>query len=65
MPTSINDNENVTITSCKDDENCELRSCDVCLQEIPESAVLTAEGEDYVHHFCGLDCLAKWKMQNH
>ena len=31
-------------------------SCAVCLQEIPRSAALTAEGADYVGEFCGLDC---------
>lgn len=39
----------------------ELLQCDVCLTEIPASVSQTLEGPDYVHHFCGLDCLEKWR----
>jgi hypothetical protein len=34
--------------------------CEVCLKEIPRSEALNAEAEDYMVHFCGLDCTA-WK----
>ena len=30
--------------------------CETCLKEIPESAVFTPEGGDYVGHFCGVEC---------
>lgn len=35
--------------------------CEICLKEIPASVAATAEGPDYVHHFCGIDCLARWR----
>jgi hypothetical protein len=34
--------------------------CEVCLKEIPRSEALNAEAEDYVAHFCGLDCYRAW-----
>lgn len=36
-------------------------ACDVCLKDIPETVAKTMEGEDYIHHFCGLDCYKKWQ----
>lgn len=30
--------------------------CEICLKEIPESAAFTAEGSEYVGHFCGIEC---------
>ncbi len=39
----------------------ELIRCEICLTEIPGSVASNAEGPDYVHHFCGLDCLARWR----
>lgn len=41
----------------------ELVECEVCLKEIPASAAKMEEAADYVHHFCGLICYAKWKDQ--
>ncbi len=38
--------------------------CDVCRKEIPLSVAKTFEAEDYVAHFCGLDCYEKWKNRN-
>jgi len=38
-------------------------SCEVCLKEIPKSEAKVAEAEDYVHHFCGLECFEKWKKR--
>jgi hypothetical protein len=38
-----------------------LVACEVCMKEIPESEATVAEATDYVLHFCGLDCYAKWK----
>lgn len=41
----------------------EMVPCEVCLKEIPASEAKTAEAVDYVVHFCGIDCYAKWKEQ--
>ncbi|GAB4288477.1 MAG: hypothetical protein Kow0096_00870 [Thiohalomonadaceae bacterium] len=35
--------------------------CEICLRDIPASVAVTVEGTDYVHHYCGLDCLARWR----
>lgn len=34
--------------------------CEHCRGRIPASAAVTFEGSDYVRHFCGADCLARW-----
>jgi hypothetical protein len=34
--------------------------CEICLTEIPASEAHCAEAEDYVFHFCGLDCYREW-----
>ena len=39
-------------------------ACEICLKEIPASEVKSEEANDYVAHFCGLDCYDKWKSQN-
>ena len=36
-------------------------ACEVCLKEIPKSEAKSAEVNDYVLHFCGLECYAKWQ----
>ena len=41
----------------------EILPCDVCLKEIPKSEAKVAEAEDYVRHFCGLECFEKWEEQ--
>ncbi|MBK9160545.1 MAG: DUF3330 domain-containing protein [Nitrosomonadales bacterium] len=38
--------------------------CDVCTREVPLSEAKISEAEDYVAHFCGLECYAKWKEQS-
>ncbi|MCX7194269.1 MAG: DUF3330 domain-containing protein [Proteobacteria bacterium] len=40
----------------------ELVSCDICLKEVPVSEATTPEAVDYVAHFCGLECYAKWRQ---
>lgn len=35
-------------------------ACHVCRSEIPLSTALTPEGEQYVEHYCGLDCYETW-----
>lgn len=38
--------------------------CEVCLKEIPASEAKSAEAEDYVLYFCGLDCYGRWAAQH-
>lgn len=38
--------------------------CDACFAEVPLSVAKSVEGLDYVRHFCGLNCLEKWLLQN-
>jgi hypothetical protein len=38
-------------------------SCHVCKNEIPKAAALTAEGREYVLHFCDISCLDYWKKE--
>lgn len=52
------------IQTCNSDKSCEILSCEVCLTEIPADLAKNFEGPDYVHHFCGLDCLEKWRGLN-
>lgn len=35
--------------------------CEICLKEVPRSEAKSAEAQDYVLHFCGLDCYDKWR----
>lgn len=52
-----------SVTDCASNEMCQVLSCEVCLKEIPGDAVLTEYVQDYVHHFCGLDCLESWQKR--
>lgn len=38
-------------------------SCAVCLRDIPPSVDYTIEGTDYVQHFCGIECLDRWRRK--
>ena len=51
------------ITSCDEEMGCQAVSCEVCLVEIPPDLAYSHEGPDYVHHFCGLNCLDLWKAK--
>lgn len=31
--------------------------CETCKKEIPASVAMTAEGGDYIHHFCCPNCM--------
>lgn len=42
----------------------EIVSCDICMKEIPKSGEHVAEAEDYVVHFCGIDCYQQWREKN-
>lgn len=41
----------------------ELLDCEICMQEIPATGGASEEAEDYVRHFCGLECYAQWAEQ--
>ncbi len=41
----------------------ELVPCEVCLKEIPKSEAQSAEAQDYVAYFCGLQCYAEWAAE--
>jgi hypothetical protein len=51
------------MTTVKRPIESELLHCDVCMQEIPKSEAHNTEVEDYVMHFCGLECYAQWQQQ--
>ena len=51
------------VAQCSDEDSCTVFSCEVCLNEIPADAVCITDAQDYVHHFCGLDCLEVWQKQ--
>ncbi|MFY9316692.1 MAG: DUF3330 domain-containing protein [Burkholderiales bacterium] len=38
----------------------ELLSCEMCCKEISQSEALNAEAADYIYHFCGPECFAKF-----
>ena len=42
-----------------------LVRCAECLKQIPAERAVKAETEDYVRHFCGLDCLHRWQRARH
>jgi len=44
-------------------ENEEKIACPVCKKMIPKGAAVHAEGEEYVLHFCSLECLDYWKKE--
>lgn len=38
-----------------------LLACEICLTQIPADSVVSAESDDYVLHFCGIECHRLWK----
>ena len=44
-------------------ETAETVPCEVCMKEVPVSDAQIEETDDYVRHFCGLDCYKKWRGQ--
>jgi hypothetical protein len=48
-------------TRPRPDTVTEKTPCDVCHKEIPLSEAMRFETEDYVAHFCGLECFSTWK----
>lgn len=51
------------VVNCSDDAVCTVLTCAVCLKEVPPDSANLADAQDYVHHFCGLDCLEQWRRQ--
>jgi hypothetical protein len=41
--------------------NVEQIQCEVCLKEIPKSEAKSAEADEYVMYFCGLECYDRWR----
>ena len=39
-------------------------ACEVCMKQIPKDVAKSFEGEEYVLHFCGLECYTKWQQKN-
>ncbi|OJW45429.1 MAG: hypothetical protein BGO60_08435 [Thiobacillus sp. 65-1059] len=52
------------VAQCPDENSCTVFNCEVCLKEVPADAAKLTDAQDYVHHFCGLDCLEAWQKQS-
>mgnify|MGYP003424252163 FL=1 len=39
-------------------------ACEICLKEVPVNDAANPEADDYVAHFCGLECYEIWKNQD-
>ena len=37
--------------------------CGMCRKEVPKSEAVVPEAQDYMVHFCGLECYEKWKKE--
>jgi len=44
-------------------EQEEKIACHVCKTMIPKATALHAEGEEYVLHFCSIECMDYWKKE--
>ena len=42
-------------------EEIEKIACHVCKKEIPKSAAVHHEGQNYVYYFCDIECLNYWE----
>lgn len=38
-------------------------ACHVCKKIIPKAAAVHTEGEEYVLHFCDIECMDYWKKE--
>lgn len=41
-------------------DEMELLACEVCLKEIPPDSGEYLETDDYVQHYCGIECYRLW-----
>jgi hypothetical protein len=39
----------------------DLVACEICLKELPPHESHNVEEEEYVQHFCGLECYDLWR----
>ncbi len=39
-------------------------SCAICHKEVPLSEANHFEVQDYIAHFCGLECYSEWKQRS-
>lgn len=44
-------------------ENEEKIACHICKKIIPKATAVHAEGQEYVIHFCNVECLDYWKTE--
>ncbi|VAW85647.1 hypothetical protein MNBD_GAMMA18-376 [hydrothermal vent metagenome] len=44
-------------------EEPEVLACQICMKEVPKDLSKSAEGVEYVYHFCGQKCFEKWGKQ--
>ena len=44
----------------KQSTEIDIIACEICLKEVPHSEAQTTEVDDYVMHFCGLECYDQW-----
>ena len=51
------------ITPCESEVGCKPLSCAECMKEIPADTGHSADVDDYVQHFCGLDCFQAWQKK--
>lgn len=51
------------VANCADDGVCTVFACVICLEYVPSDAAGLADVQDYVHYYCGLDCLEVWQRQ--
>ena len=47
----------------KNVKNPEPIPCEVCLSEIPDTVSASAEADEYVSGYCGLECYQQWLEQ--
>ena len=53
------------VRACETEANCKMVQCAECLRQVPEERAVKSETQDYVRHYCGLDCLHEWEQQRH
>ncbi len=51
------------LSNVADFSEVDLIACEFCLLEVPLTDALTPETDDYVAHYCGLECYEQWKQQ--
>ena len=52
-----------TATATEVAPKVDLVQCEVCMKEIPTSVAQSAEANDYVVYFCGLECYEDWAAE--